>query len=171
MHDGKDVVTHEQIEDRVKAVSEKTSTSNAASPVKVARPRTDTSGQGRKSFWAELSFWSGYNRQISLWRTMLGPLQMARSPIVLWTSLVYMTAVAWIVILTIGASQIFASPPYNFSIGAVGNTFLSPFLASIAGTLVAKPLIDGGVRFMAKRNHGIFGKSYLGKSRTIDSKE
>ena len=83
---------------------------------------------------------------------------MARSPIVLWTSLVFMTAVTWIVILTIGASQIFAGPPYNFSIGAVGDTFLSPFIGSVIGTLVAKPMIDGGVKFLAKKNHGVFGE-------------
>ncbi|KAJ9613284.1 hypothetical protein H2200_003226 [Cladophialophora chaetospira] len=110
----------------------------------------------RKSFWNELDFWSGYNRPISFWKTLLGPLQIARSPIVLWTSIVFMTAITWIVILTIGASQIFVAPPYSFSVAAVGNTFLSPFLASIAGTLVAKPLIDGTVKFLAKRNHGIF---------------
>lgn len=87
---------------------------------------------------------------------------MAASPIVLWTSVVFMTAITWIVMLTVGASQVFASPPYNFSISAVGNTFLSPFIASVLGTLAAKPLIDGGVKFLARRNHGVFGKADLG---------
>ncbi|OQU97100.1 hypothetical protein CLAIMM_03091 [Cladophialophora immunda] len=79
-----------------------------------------------------------------------------RSPIVIWTSLVFMTAITWIVMLTIGASQIFSGPPYNFSIAAVGNTFLSSFVASIIGTVVASPLVDGGARFLAKQNQGIF---------------
>ncbi len=83
---------------------------------------------------------------------------MTRSPIVLWTSVVFMTAVTWIVILTIGASQIFAGPPYNFSVAAVGNTFLAPFLASVLGAICANPMIDGGVKFLAKKNQGIFGK-------------
>lgn len=112
----------------------------------------------RKPFLKELAFWSGYHYSVPFWKTLLGPLQMARSPIVLWTSLVFMTAITWIVILTVGASQIFASPPYNFSVGAVGNIFLSPFIASVVGTLAAKPLIDGGVKFLARKNHGIFGE-------------
>ena len=69
-----------------------------------------------------------------------------------------MTAITWIVILTVAASQIFASAPYNFSVGAVGNIFVAPFVASVVGTLVAKPLIDGGVKYLARKNHGIFGK-------------
>ena len=115
----------------------------------------------QETFWSELALWSGYNHPIPLWKTLLGPLQIARSPIVLWTSIVFMTAITWIVILTIGASQIFAAPPYSFSVAAVGNTFLSPFLASIVGTVVAKSMIDGAVKFLAKRNNGIFGKCVL----------
>ncbi|KAK4947834.1 hypothetical protein LTR10_013342 [Elasticomyces elasticus] len=110
----------------------------------------------RKSFTAGLAFWSGYHYPVPFWKTLLGPLRMARSPIVLWTSLVFMTAITWIVILTVGASQIFASPPYNFSVGAVGNIFLSPFIASVLGTLAARPLIDGLVKFLARKNHGVF---------------
>jgi hypothetical protein len=115
----------------------------------------------RKSFCRELAFWSGYHYPTPFWKTLLHPLKMFRSPIVLWTSLVYMTAITWIVILTVGASQIFASAPYNFSISAVGNVFVSPFIASVTGTLVAKPLIDGGVKFLARKNRGVFGRSCL----------
>ena len=112
----------------------------------------------RNSFTKELAFWSGYHYPAPFWKTLLGPLKMTRSPIVLWTSLVFMTAITWIVILTVGASQIFAAPPYNFSVGAVGNIFIAPFIASVVGTLVAKPLIDGGVKYLARRNRGTFGK-------------
>lgn len=112
----------------------------------------------RKSFWSELAFYSGYYHPVSFWKTLLNPLRMFRSPIVLWTSLVYMTAIVWIVMLTIGASQIFSAPPYNFGISAVGNTFLSSFIASIVGSIVAYPLIDGASRLMAKKNGGIFGR-------------
>ena len=113
---------------------------------------------GRKSFCGELAFWGGYNHPIPFFKTMLGPLKMFRSPIVLWTSAIYMTAVTWIVILTVGASQIFSRPPYSFSVANIGNTFVSPFIASIIGTLVAKPMIDGGARFLAKKNQGVFGR-------------
>lgn len=111
----------------------------------------------RKSFSKELAFWSGYHYPTPFLQTLLGPLKMIRSPIVLWTSLVFMTAITWIVIFTIGASQIFAAPPYNFSVAAVGNIFIAPFVASTVGTVVAKPLIDGGAKYLARRNRGIFG--------------
>jgi hypothetical protein len=112
----------------------------------------------RRSFWNELSFYSGYYHSVPIRKTLLNPLRMFRSPIVIWASVVYMTAIVWIVILTIGASQIFSSEPYNFGVSAVGNTFLSSFVASILGSIAASPLIDGASRLMAKKNHGIFGR-------------
>lgn len=113
----------------------------------------------RKTFREDLALWSGYRYPAPFFRSLLRPLKMAGSPIVLWSSIVFMTAIVWLVILTVVASQIFASPPYNFSIASVGNVFLSSFIASILGTIAAKPLIDGGVRFLARKNRGIFGKS------------
>ena len=130
---------------------------SAQMPSRTGAAITQASPIPRKSFWSELAFYSGYYHPISFWKTMLNPLRLFRSPIVLWTSLVYMTAVVWIVILTIGASQIFSASPYNFGIAAVGNTFLSSFVASIIGSIVAYPLIDGASRWMAKKNRGIFG--------------
>lgn len=125
----------------------------------LANIASNTPSTPRNSFSKELAFWSGYHYPTPFWQTLLGPLKMVRSPIVLWTSLVFMTAITWIVIITIGASQIFAAPPYNFSVAAVGNIFVAPFVASAVGTVVAKPLIDGGAKYLARRNRGIFGKA------------
>ncbi|KAK5053689.1 hypothetical protein LTR84_001650 [Exophiala bonariae] len=110
----------------------------------------------RRPFRTELAFYSGYFHPISFWKTLLSPFKLFRSPIVLWASVVYMTAIVCIVILTIGASQIFSSQPYNFGVSAVGNTFLSAFIASIMGTVAASPLVDGVSRFMARKNGGLF---------------
>ena len=123
----------------------------------------------RKTYVQSLEFWSGYRSEQPIVQTLLSPVKMLRSPMVLWASVVYMTAITWIVIITIGASQIFAGPPYNFSIAAVGNTFLSPFIASVLGTIAASPLIDGGVKFLSKRNKGVFGESCLSnRAKSVD---
>lgn len=50
----------------------------------------------------------------------------------------------------------FSAPPYNFSVRSVGATNLSSFVASVIGTMIAGPLIDGIVKRMSKRNKGVF---------------
>ena len=54
------------------------------------------------------------------------------------------------------SSQIFSAPPYNFDITGVGLTSLSPFVATLIGSFVAKPIVDGAAVWMAKHNSGIF---------------
>lgn len=126
------------------------------------QPNTATSrSTSKKVLLGQLSVWSGYRKDISSLTILLGPFKMLRSPIVIWAAVVYMTAITWLVMLTVGVSQIFTVVPYHFSIAAVGNTFLSPFVASVLGSLIAGPLIDGGVKLLSRKNKGIFGGYHL----------
>jgi len=122
------------------------------------RQVSTTSTEPRLSLKQDLMPWSGYFDHVSFWRTLLRPFFMLASPVVVWATLLFTTCISWLVLISITLSQIFAAPPYNFSVSAVGATNVSSFVASLIGTLVAGPLIDGVVKFMAKRNKGIFGK-------------
>lgn len=111
------------------------------------------------TFAKEMLPYSGYVHHVSLVNTMFRPFVMLASPAVLWATLLFTTCISWLVGISVTLSQIFSVPPYNFSITAVGCTNLSSFVASILGTLIAGPLIDGVVRKMSLRNGGTFGKS------------
>jgi hypothetical protein len=121
-------------------------------------PRHSPSEEERYSYARDLLPYSGYINHVSFLNTLFRPFMMLGSPAVLWATLLFTTCISWLVGISVTLSQIFSAPPYNFSVSAVGLTNLSSFVASILGTLVAGPLIDGVVRKMSKRNGGTFGE-------------
>ncbi|KAL1970200.1 hypothetical protein VTN77DRAFT_5360 [Rasamsonia byssochlamydoides] len=100
--------------------------------------------------------YSGYVNDVSFWNTLVRPFYLLGSPAVVWATILFTTCISWLVGISVTLSQIFSAPPYSFSIGGVGATNMSSFVASVIGTLVAGPLIDGVVTRMSKRNNGIF---------------
>jgi hypothetical protein len=110
------------------------------------------------SFYKDLLPYSGYVNHVSFFNTIFRPFVLLGSPAVLWATLLFTTCISWLVGISITLSQIFSAPPYNFSVSAVGLTNLSAFVASLLGTLIAGPTIDGLVRKMSKMNGGTFGK-------------
>ncbi|KAH7130023.1 major facilitator superfamily domain-containing protein [Dendryphion nanum] len=108
------------------------------------------------SYARDLRLYSGYINHVSFFNTLFRPFMMLGSPAVLWATLLFTTCISWLVGISVTLSQIFSAPPYNFSVSVVGLTNLSSFVATILGTLVAGPLIDGVVRKMSKRNGGTF---------------
>ncbi|KAJ5706820.1 major facilitator superfamily domain-containing protein [Penicillium malachiteum] len=110
----------------------------------------------RISWLQELSPWSGYVNHVSFWNTITRPFYLLVSPPVLWAVFLFTICISWLVSVSLVISQIFSAPPYNFSVIAVGATNLSSFVASVLGTIVSGPLIDGLVTRMSKRNRGIF---------------
>lgn len=116
----------------------------------------DSAVEPKKSFAQEMMPYSGYVNHVSLLSTMLRPFLLLASPAVLWATLLFTTCISWLVGISITISQIFSAPPYNFSVRSVGATNLSSFVASIIGTAVAGPAIDGIVKRMSKRNKGVF---------------
>jgi hypothetical protein len=121
-------------------------------------PNTELSNEPKKTFVRELLPYDGYWDKTSFWRTLIRPFFFLGSPMVAWATLLFTTCISWLVLISITLSQIFSAPPYNFSITAVGASNLSSFVATLIGTALAGPLIDGLAKFMSKKNKGIFGK-------------
>ena len=120
--------------------------------------RSERPSDERPNSWArELLPWQGYVNHVSFWNTLIRPFYLLASPAVLWAVLLFTTCISWLVGISLTLSQIFSAPPYSFSVSAVGATNLSSFVASVIGTILAGPLIDGLVTKMSKRNGGIFG--------------
>lgn len=118
---------------------------------------TPTSTKARASWLKDLVPYSGYVNHVSFWNTLVRPFYLLASPPVLWAVLLFTTCISWLVGISFTLSQIFSAPPYNFSVIGVGATNLSSFVASVLGTIVAGPLIDGLVTRMSMSNGGIFG--------------
>lgn len=112
----------------------------------------------RISYLRELLPYSGYVNHISFWNTLIRPAYLVASPAVVWAVILFTTCISWLVLISLTISQIFSAPPYSFSVGAVGATNVSSFVASLIGTLVAGPLVDGVASRLSKINQGIFGK-------------
>jgi hypothetical protein len=111
-----------------------------------------------KISWArEMLPYSGYVNRVSFFRTLSDPFKLLASPVVMWATLLFTTCISWLVGISITLSQIFGSPPYNFTIVEVGATNVSSFVAGLLGTLIAGPAIDGVAKLMSKKNKGIFG--------------
>ena len=119
-------------------------------------PATNSSIEPKLSFMQEMKPWSGYVNHVPLISTMIRPFFLLASPAVLWATLLFTTCISWLVGISITLSQIFSAPPYNFSVSSVGATNVSSFVASLIGTLIAGPTIDGIVKRMSKRNKGVF---------------
>ncbi|KAK7992060.1 MFS-type transporter [Apiospora saccharicola] len=112
--------------------------------------------EAKKSYLRELLPYSGYWAKVSFWRTFLQPFAMMASPVVMWATILFTTCISWLVLISVTLSQIFSSPPYNFSVAAVGASNLSSFVATLIATAMAGPIVDGCIKYMSKKNNGVF---------------
>lgn len=113
-------------------------------------------GEQRQSYWKELMPYSGYWDKSPFLRTLVRPFFMWGSPIVIWASFLFTAVISWLVLISFVLSQIFSAPPYSFTVAEVGASNLSSFVATIIGTLLAGPIVDGLVKYMSKKNQGIY---------------
>ena len=78
-------------------------------------------------------------------------------PSILWSAMVYSLSVGWLIVLSESVSLVYKnSESYNFSSIQTGLVYLSPFIGGILGTAVAGKVSDVIVRFMARRNDGVY---------------
>jgi MFS family permease len=90
-------------------------------------------------------------------RVMVRPLILLAYPAVLWSSMVYALSVGWLIVLSEAVSDVYrSSHTYNFSALSTGLVYISPFVGGILGTVVAGKVSDIIVRWMTRRNGGIY---------------
>jgi hypothetical protein len=78
-------------------------------------------------------------------------------PSILWSALVYSMCIGWLVVLSESVSTVYRDRyTYNFTSFQVGLVYLSPFIGSVLGTALTGMLSDFIVKFMARRNGGVF---------------
>jgi hypothetical protein len=78
-------------------------------------------------------------------------------PAILWSAVVYSLSIGWLIVLSESVSTVYKSrDTYNFTSLQAGLVYLSPFIGGILGTAVAGKISDIIVRFMARRNDGVY---------------
>ena len=124
---------------------------------KLIRYTTNLRHAPPKTYLQTLRPWNGLLTKTSWFRVMLRPFILFAYPSVLWSTLVYSLSVGWLIVLSESVASIYRNKAsYNFSALGTGLVYLSPFIGGILGTVVAGKVSDIVVRFMARRNGGVY---------------
>ncbi|KAF3929066.1 hypothetical protein ABW20_dc0104665 [Dactylellina cionopaga] len=108
------------------------------------------------SFKAQLPIWNGRLRQDSFWKVMARPMLLFAYPAILWSTVVYSLSVVWLIVLSETVAHIYQQNPYNFNRLQTGLVYIAPFVGGVLGSAVAGRLSDVIVKFMAKKNDGVY---------------
>ncbi|KIX02278.1 uncharacterized protein Z518_08217 [Rhinocladiella mackenziei CBS 650.93] len=124
---------------------------------KLVRYTTNLRHSPPKSYIETLRPWNGRLSRANWFLVALRPFILFVYPSVLWSTLVYSLSVGWLIVLSEAISHIYRnSDSYHFSALGAGLVYLSPFVGGILGTAVAGKVSDIIVRFMARRNGGVY---------------
>lgn len=111
----------------------------------------------RISFAQSLKPFNGRIARDKWLRVMCRPFVLYAYPAVLWSAMVYSLSVGWLIVLSEVISRIYETPAgYNFTALQTGLIYISPFIGGLLGTMVAGKVSDIIVRFMTRRNGGVY---------------
>ena len=109
-----------------------------------------------KSYRQSLKPWNGRLVKDKWVHVMLRPFILFAYPAVLWSSLVYALAIGWLIVLSESVAHIYRDGSYRFTALQVGLVYISPFVGGVLGTAVAGKVSDLVVRYMARKNDGVY---------------
>lgn len=113
--------------------------------------------QPPKSYRQTLKPWNGRLRNDSWFKAALRPFILFAYPSILWSTIVYSLSVGWLIVLSESVSAVYRdASSYHFTALQTGLVYLSPFLGGILGTAVAGKCSDIIVRFLSRRNGGLY---------------
>lgn len=114
--------------------------------------------QPPKTFSQTLRPWNGRLRHDNWIKVAFRPFILFAYPSILWSTLVYSLSVGWLIVLSESMSTIFRNPAYTYNFSALGTglVYISPFIGGILGTAVAGKVSDILVRFLSRKNGGIY---------------
>lgn len=114
-------------------------------------------GQPEKTFVQSLRPWNGRLRKDNWFRVAFRPFILFAYPSILWSTLVYSLSVGWLIVLSESVAYIYKNKEtYNFDALQTGLVYISPFLGGVLGTAVAGKVSDVIVRYMSRKNGGIY---------------
>lgn len=113
--------------------------------------------QPRIPYVQSLKPWNGRIAHDRWLRVAVRPFILFAYPAVLWSSTVYALSVGWLIVISESIAYLFERPEtYNFTALQTGLVYISPFVGGLLGTAVAGKVSDVVVRYMARRNGGVY---------------
>ena len=113
--------------------------------------------QPRKTYIETLKPWNGRLRHENWLLVAIRPFILFAYPSILWSTLVYSLSIGWLIVLSESVSTIYENKTsYNFTPLQTGLIYISPFVGGVLGTAAAGKVSDIIVRWMARRNGGIY---------------
>ncbi|KAL4781805.1 major facilitator superfamily domain-containing protein [Aspergillus varians] len=101
--------------------------------------------------------WNGRISHDRWLRVAVRPFILFSYPAVLWSTVVYSLSVGWLIVLSELVSHIYRDrETYNFNSLQTGLVYISPFVGGLLGTAVAGKISDIIVRYMTRRNGGVY---------------
>lgn len=160
------VVTPNTKREQASPVSTRRSSSSRRPTMLNRRPTEEsyTTGlrvQETKPWGQSLKPWNGRLNRVNWWKAAVRPAILFAYPSVLWSAMVYALSVGWLIVLSESVSHIYSNrESYNFDSLQIGLVYMSPFIGGVLGTAVAGKVSDIIVRFMARRNNGVYEPEY-----------
>lgn len=113
--------------------------------------------QPPKTYIETLKPWNGRLRHENWLLVAIRPFILFAYPSILWSTLVYSLSIGWLIVISESVSTIYENKAsYNFTALQTGLIYVSPFIGGVLGTAVAGKVSDIIVRWMARRNGGIY---------------
>ena len=123
----------------------------------IPRYTTRLRSEPAKSFRQTLKPWNGRLRHENWFKVAFRPFILFAYPTILWSALVYSLSIGWLIVLSESVSSIYENKEtYNFHPLGVGLIYISPFIGGVLGTAVAGKVSDIIVRYMSRRNGGVY---------------
>jgi MFS family permease len=111
----------------------------------------------RKTYVQSLNIFPGRLSYDSWFVIAIRPFGLFIYPAVLWSAMVYSLSIGWLIVLSESVSEVYRSrETYSFTAFQAGLVYISPFVGAVLGTAVTGKLSDTVVKFMAKRNRGVY---------------
>ena len=113
--------------------------------------------QPAKTYKQTLKPWNGRLRHENWLNVAIRPFILFAYPSILWSTLVYSLSIGWLIVLSESVSTVFENKAtYNFTPLQAGLVYISPFVGGVLGTAVAGKVSDIIVRYMSRRNDGVY---------------
>jgi hypothetical protein len=113
--------------------------------------------QPPNTFLQQLRPWNGRINSSPWPRVFIRPFILFCYPSILWSTLVYSLSIGWLIVLSESVSTIYMErDTYNFTPLQTGLVYISPFVGGVLGTAVAGKVSDRIVRYMARKNDGVY---------------
>lgn len=110
----------------------------------------------KKTFVQSLSLFDGRKTDDRYWVLLLRPFPLLLNPAFIWGCLVQGTMIGWTIFIGVIIAAIFIGPPYFWGEVKAGYTYTGAFVGALAGFAIAGLLADTSVRWMTRRNNGVF---------------